>query len=105
MKVVWQSRNIKNLWCKKLVFVQKNGLSNLSEFLMKLIEALIIDEFFSKLNFQFLNNKISIKSSSLTFKMLLSIISTVFKSCTIVSVMVAVQEKIFCLFHFKAVRT
>ena len=46
---------------------------------MELIEALIIDEFLSKLNLQFPNNKISIKSSSLTFKMLSSIISTAFK--------------------------
>ena len=40
---------------------------------------MIIDKFPSKLNLQFPDNKISIRSSSLTFKMLLSIISTVFK--------------------------
>ena len=44
----------------------------------KMIEALIIDQFLSKLNLQFQNNKISIKSLSLTFKILSSIISTVF---------------------------
>ena len=52
----------KKLWCKKIKFFFEK-LSNLSEFLMQLIEDLIIDEFFSKLNFQFPNSKISIKSS------------------------------------------
>ena len=43
------------------------------------IKAFIIDEFLSKLNLQFPNNKILIKPSSLTLKMLSSIISAVFK--------------------------
>ena len=47
------------------------------------MEAVIIEEFLSKLNLQFLNNKISIKSSSLAFKMLSSVIcDKVFKSGT-----------------------
>ena len=69
----------KKLRCKKLSFCSKNDLSNFSEFLMQLIQALIIDKFLSKLNLQFPNNKISIKSSSFTFKILFLIISSVFK--------------------------
>ena len=66
MEIEWKSQNLnqtKNYGAKKLGFFSKNDLSNLSEFLMQLIEDLIIDEFFSKLNFQFPNSKISIKSS------------------------------------------
>ena len=54
---------------QKYFFVQKSNLSkksgllNLSEFLMMLIDASIIEEIFSKLNLQFPNNKILIKSS------------------------------------------
>ena len=65
---------------QKYFFVQKSNLSkksgllNLSEFLMMLIDASIIEEIFSKLNLQFPNNKIFI---ILIFKMLSSIVSNI----------------------------
>ena len=65
-----KTRHYSHLKMTKAKQRYKNPVSNLSEFLMWLIEALIIDEFLSKLNLKFPNNKISIKTS---------IISTVFK--------------------------
>ena len=51
----------KDLWCKKILIKSEKRISERSELLMYLIEALIIDEFICKLNLQFLSNNISTK--------------------------------------------